>query len=172
MEGTKNTFRTIAQPTDFFNLPQTASNAQGVVFEALTSYLLRWTFGSSKESFLKLVGIHALASPMHGGVENMLTTEGTEQKKFTDDASDQFTIALKQLPTVYLCQYVINTPEKGLRFNTKMFDMSDILLTAGAKLITRPILRLLGEPIDIIKKGNTRIDAQRAASVAAAAGSR
>ena len=165
MDATRNTVRTAFQSVDPFDFKQTGANAQSVIMEAATSYLARWTFGAAKEPFFKLVLIHALASPLHGGFENFM---GGKEDDFKSDYVDQIGIGLKQLPTVYTAQYVVNTPEKGLRLNGSMFQLSDILITAGAKLITRPILKALGGQIEFVSNNNDRIDQQRTASAGAA----
>jgi len=112
--------------------------AEVILFEALSSYLLRWTFGTEKESFFKLVLIHAMASPMHGGFANLIQMD---VGNWDADYSKQLSRSMYGIPAVFLSQYIVNTPDKGLR--VPGISMKDALITASSKLITKPIIKFL-----------------------------
>jgi len=112
--------------------------AEVILFEALSSYLLRWTFGTEKESFFKLVLIHAMASPLHGGFANVIQMD---VDNWDTDYSKQLSKSMYGIPAVFLSQYIVNTPDKGLR--VPGISMKDALITASSKLITKPIIKFL-----------------------------
>ena len=129
------------QPIDIRKSKTVFAGAEVILSEALVSYLARWTFGGEKMSFLKLVMLHAIANPLHGGIEENI---GADEVTFKDgDYTDQFTKSASNLPGVFIAQYIVNTPDKGLR--VPGFSLKDVLLTAGSKMVTRPILKFLYE---------------------------
>ena len=114
-------------------------NAEVIFLEALTSYLMRWTFGTEKEAFFKLVLIHALAAPLHGGIQQQISKE--QPTGYNQDYTKQLSKGMYGIPAVYMSQYVVNTPSSGIRLPS--ISIKDALITAASKLITKPVVKLL-----------------------------
>ena len=127
------------QPIDIRKTKNVFAGAEIILSEALVSYLARWTFGGEKMSFMKLVMLHAIANPLHGGIEETLGAAEVTYKG--GEYTDQFAKSVSNIPGVFVAQYIVNTPDKGIRMPG--FSLKDVLLTAGSKIVTRPILKFL-----------------------------
>ena len=79
-----------------------------------------------------------MASPMHGGFANLIQMD---VGNWDADYSKQLSKSMFGIPAVFLSQYIVNTPDKGLR--VPGISMKDALITASSKLITKPIIKFL-----------------------------
>ena len=116
------------------NTNAAAGNAQRIVLEVLTSKILRKVLRMQDRSFLYLAMVHGLSMPMIGGFAGALVGPGA----LTDPDMDQLKAAAASVPAVYASEYVINTSSVG--FHVPRPNLRDALVTAAAKVLTRPLI--------------------------------
>ena len=110
-------------------------SAEYVAIEVLVSALIRFMMKAPK-GWTELVFIHALSMPFMGGAVGFLDTNRALDKN-PKVWSELFMDGAKGIPAVLLAEWVLNTFYKGFHF--PWFNMKDLLITAGAKTISRPI---------------------------------
>ena len=121
-------------------LPLTAStqaamgNAQRVVLEVLMSKILRKVLRMQDRSFLYLTAVHTISLPLIGGLQAVVTDE----KNFNQSNLQQIQAAAASVPGVYAAEYVVNTSNVG--FHVPRPNLRDALITAAAKILTRPLI--------------------------------
>ena len=147
--GYMNIVSNAFNPIDFRDGTATFGNAEVIFLEALTSYLMRWTFGTEKTGFFKLMLIHALAAPLHGGIKQKISKE--TPTGYDKPYTEQLSKGMYGIPAVYLSQYIVNTPNSGIRLPG--ISIKDAMITAASKLVTKPIVKLLyNNGPDMLKK--------------------
>ena len=122
-------------PVDFRNASQLIGTAEYVAVEVLVSKMVRMILKMENRGIGELAAIHLLSIPFlggagapFGGVAPFGTT--SYQQALMDGA--------KGVPAVLLAQWVIATSTKG--FHLPWFTIKDILVTLGAKAISRPLV--------------------------------
>ena len=114
-----------------------AGSVQILIFEVLVSKLIRMALRMENRTFGKLILIHAISLPLTGGLVGFsdpqvaLKTDPSLQEALTDGA--------KGVPAIFVAQYITNTALQGLHMPKISFR--DILITAAARILTRPILK-------------------------------
>ena len=114
--------------------PAAMGNAQRVVLEVLISKILRKVMRMQDRSFLYLVAVHTLSLPLIGGIQAVLTPE----QNFNSTNLQQIQAAAGSVPGVYAAEYVVNTSSVG--FHVPKPSLRDALITAVAKVLTRPLI--------------------------------
>ena len=134
-----NILMNAVQPIDFRKGSQVAGAAEYVAAEVLVSYFARYIFKMEKRSLAELAAIHAVSIPLIGGLgagfqdANIFGYESPWGDLVQDGA--------KGVPAVFVAQYICNTALSGL--HAPKIAFTDILMTAGAKVVTRPLLALI-----------------------------
>jgi hypothetical protein len=130
-----NVFSNIILPVDPRKSKVLVGTAQYVALEVLVSKLARRFIKSENKSFTELIFIHTLSLPFMGGAVGFVAPNSD----FKDSPAygELFTDGAKGIPAVLLAQWVLNTFAKGLHF--PWFNMRELMIVAGAKLLTRPI---------------------------------
>ena len=85
-------------------------------------------------SFLYLTAVHTLALPLLGGFQAALSTS----KDYNQTNLEQIQAAAACVPAVYTSEYVVNTSSVG--FHVPKPNLRDALVTAVAKILTRPLI--------------------------------
>ena len=118
---------------------QVFGTAQYVAAEVLVSYFARYLFKVEKRTLLELTAIHAVSVPFIGGLSAFVSDNHilTYEAPITDVVAD----GAKGIPAVFAAQYICNTALSGL--HAQKLNFKDILVTAAAKLITRPLVSVL-----------------------------
>ena len=111
-----------------------AGNAQRIVLEVLVSKILRKVLRMQDRSFMYLASVHAISLPLLGGFQGALTGPG----RLSDPQMGQFQQAAATIPAVYASEYVVNTSSVG--FHVPRPNLRDALVTAAAKVLTRPMI--------------------------------
>ena len=114
--------------------PAAMGNAQRVVLEVLMSKILRKVMRMQDRSFLYLTAVHALSLPLIGGLQSVFTGE----QNFNSSNLQQVQAAAGSVPGVYAAEYVVNTSSVG--FHVPKPSLRDALITAVAKILTRPLI--------------------------------
>ena len=131
------------QPVDITKVPQVLGVAEYVAAEVFVSYMARWLFKTEKRTLAQLATIHAVSVPFIGGLSAFAeqTSPAGYEAGFADLAMD----GAKGVPAVFAAQYVINTALAGL--HAPRLNFTDILVTAAAKIATRPLISFLYKPM-------------------------
>ena len=119
---------------------QAFAGAENILFEAAISYLARWALKTEKRGFFDLVFVHALAQPLLGASESIT---GGGYNGIGDPYSKAFMVGARQVPAVLTADYVAGTFKGG--FHTPKPSIKEVLLTAGAKMASRPIMKMIYE---------------------------
>ena len=135
-------------------------NAQIVAAEVLVSKLLRKILGMEDRSFAYLVAVHATSLPLVGGIQAPFSKPvgfgqsvylgkafALEQKTGirAEKASrtygtnlDIVKAAAASVPAVWLAEYIVQT--SGIGFHVPKPSIRDALMTAAAKILTKPLI--------------------------------
>lgn len=108
---------------------------QYVAAEVLVSKLFRRFFGQDK-TWMQELYMHGLSLPFIGG-GGALMDDG-RPVRVSDPYAKQFLHSSRGIVAVFLAQYILTTFNGGGLFHFN-FDLKDMLITAGSKLVTRPI---------------------------------
>jgi len=160
-----NILNTAVQPVDVRKFSQVFGAAEFVAVEVLVSYFARYLFKIEKRTVMELAAIHAVSLPLIGGLS--ASVQENHIMSYEAPFADQVMDGSKGVPAVFAAQYICNTALSGL--HAPKLNFKDILVTAAAKIISRPLLSilypLLGDTfrsnLDIIEELFVR---QRAAS--------
>ncbi len=111
-----------------------AGNAQRLVLEVLMSKILRKVLRMQDRSFMYLAAVHGISLPMLGGFQGALVTPSN----LVAPQMQQLQEAAAAVPAVYMSDYVVNTSSIG--FHVPRPNLRDALVTAAAKVLTRPLI--------------------------------
>ena len=108
-----------------------------VTAEVITAKILRKFISAPAISWAELAFIHLVSLPFLGGPVgffdvNTPLTDSDFQKSAMD--------GLKGVPAVLLSQFIVSTANVG--YHVPKFNMRDVLVTAAAKVLTRPLLQM------------------------------
>ena len=122
-------------PVDPRKMKLLIGSAQYIAIEVLVSQLVRFIMKAPK-GWTDLIFIHTLSLPFMGGAAGF-ADDNRELDKNPKVWSELFMDGAKGIPAVLLAQWVLETFYTGFHF--PWFNMKDLLITAGAKTISRPI---------------------------------
>jgi hypothetical protein len=81
-----------------------------------------------------LAAVHGLSFPIIGGFQGAIVQPG----RLNDSQMTQLQSAAASVPAVYASEYVVNTSSVG--FHVPRPNLRDALVTAAAKVLTRPLI--------------------------------
>ena len=113
-------------------------SAEYIALEVFVSAVVRKIMKAPK-GYMELVAIHALSLPLMGGAVGFVGNN--RDMRGGAKWGDLFMDGAKGVPAVLLAQWVLNTFYSGFAF--PWFNMKDLLITAGAKIITRPLTSMI-----------------------------
>ena len=144
MQSAQNILSNAAIPVDFRRDSQLIGTAEYVAAEVLVSKIVRSVLKMEQRNILDLAFVHVLSIPFLGGLAAPFGGQAA-----IDDAGAGYTKALtdgaKGIPAVLAAQWILATASKGFHF--PWFTMKDLLITAGSKAITRPLIYSIVEKI-------------------------
>ena len=124
-------------PFDPRKMKLVLGSAEYIALEVFVSAVVRKIMKAPK-GYMELVAIHALSLPLMGGAVGFV---GNNRDVRTSNWGELFMDGAKGVPAVLLAQWVLNTFYSGFAF--PWFNMKDPLITAGAKVITRPLTSMI-----------------------------
>ena len=141
-EIARQTFKNAVQPIHVWDGgdQRAFASAENILFEAFISYMARWAVGKERRGFFDLVFVHALAEPLLGASESIT---GGKTLDLKGAYSEAFLSGLRQTPSVFVADYAKNT--FGAGFHVPKPSIAEILFTTGAKIASRPIMKLIYE---------------------------
>lgn len=132
--------------------------AEYVAVEVAVSKIVRSVLKMENRGIFELAFIHALSIPLLGGLGAPF---GAEQKSILSAAggyTQAFYDGAKGIPAVLAAQWVVATASRGFHF--PWFTFKDLLITAGSKAITRPLVFSVANKLpDTLQDGFLVIDA-------------
>jgi hypothetical protein len=120
------------------------NDIQGAVLyvglEVIVSKLIRRFFGNAR-GWMELIFTHTLSLPFLGPIHGLIAKplKGSMDKNTTADyaITDQLMDGAMGVPAVLLGEYILETFYRGIHF--PKLAIREIAVTAGSKIITRPI---------------------------------
>ena len=115
-----------------------------IAAEVVVAKVVRKIIRADTKGWLELAYVHALSLPFMGGTAAFFEpTENYAGKERAGTGKDitfptQIMDGAKGIPAVLVAQYIIDSFAKG--FHAPWFNMKDLLITAGTKMLTRPIV--------------------------------
>jgi hypothetical protein len=114
-------------------------SAEYIALEVFVSAVVRKIMKAPK-GYMELVAIHAISLPFMGGAVGFLDNN-RDMRKSPTQWGELFMDGAKGVPAVLLAQWVVATFYSGFAF--PWFNMKDLLITAGSKTITRPLMAMI-----------------------------
>ena len=109
-----------------------------VALEVAVSKLLRRISGSVDKPILQLAVIHTISLGLMGGVGASMSIDNRGVIPYGQKGIKQhLKQGMKGVPALFLANYIYNTFFYGFLFGG--FSMRDAMITAAAKILTRPI---------------------------------
>lgn len=109
-----------------------------VALEVAVSKLLRRISGSVDKPILQLAVIHTISLGLMGGVGASMSMDARGVIPYGQKGIKQhLKQGMKGVPALFLANYIYNTFFYGFLFGG--FSMRDAMITAAAKILTRPI---------------------------------
>ena len=128
-----------------------------IAAEVLVAKIVRKIIKADNKGWAALAYVHALSLPFMGGAagffdpsENYNAPDQKTGKKigFTTHLTD----GAKGIPAVLLAQWIVESFARG--FHAPWFNMKDLLITAGTKALTRPVLGFVIDYLPATLKDN------------------
>jgi len=152
-----NLLNTAAIPVDLRKYNMVFGTMDYVMIETLIAWLARYVFKVEKRTLLELACIHLVSVPLMGGLAAPM--DDLHPLGYEAPLSDVVMDGAKGIPGVFASVYICNTAMQGL--HVPKLNLADILLTAGTKMITRPIISYLYPNIGgWFRDGMDSVDAQ------------
>ena len=109
-----------------------------IALEVAVSKLLRRISGAADKPILQLAVVHTMSLALMGGVGASMTSPGETLVPYgTKGMKQHVKQGMKGVPALFLANYIYNTFFYG--FLVGGFSMRDAMITAAAKILTRPI---------------------------------
>ena len=162
MDSAQNMLGNAILPFDIRKGKLVFGSIEYVAVEVLVSAIVR-NFMKAPRTWKDLVLVHSISLPFLGGASGFMDPPG----EYSAGWATQFTDGAKGIPAVLLAEWVLATYYKGFHF--PWFGMKDLLITAGAKTISRPISAafygyLPNDPKDALATFNVIVQQQNAKS--------
>ena len=133
-----NALKNSILPVDVRKMESSFGFAEKVFVEVAVSKILRKVLKMENRGILHLTAVHYASMPLMGGVMAPFgAPKNTKASSYTQTLID----GLKGAPAVFLAQYIVNTGVSGI--HVPKLNMSDAVITAVAKAITRPLMKFL-----------------------------
>ena len=136
MDAIGNVFNNGIVAVDFRKSKQLIGTVEYVAAEVLVSKVIRAVLKMENRGIFDLAFIHLLSIPFMGGIAAPL--ENIRSLATTDGYGKALADGAKGIPGVLIAQWIVATASKGFHF--PWFNLKDLLITAGSKAITRPLV--------------------------------
>ena len=154
---------------EIFNIVKRPENIVGigeiVVFETLTSLLFYQLFlPKSYPGLFRTIMIHVLSLPFLSAIPISDWGERATLQSYLSEKQNvkqAIEISSRGIPAVFVSQYIVSTLDGENVLRLPNISLPEILVTAGSKFITRPMLQflymLIGGRPDAIKKFDEKV---------------
>jgi hypothetical protein len=130
--------------------------AEYVAIEVIVSKLLRSLLRTSNKGFLELAYVHAVSVTYMGGAQGFAEAPAD----YEADIFTQLKDGAKGIPALLLAKYTVDTCFRGFHVPFSKWSMSDIVISAASKALSRPIFGLLypfikgpmTNPVDLVNE--------------------
>jgi len=113
-----------------------------IAAEVVVAKVIRKIIRADTKGWLELAYVHALSLPFMGGTAAFFNAQagytGVDQDGKPVGVTTHAMDGAKGIPAVLVAQYIIASISKG--FHAPWFNMKDLLITAGSKAVTRPLI--------------------------------
>ena len=156
----QNVAKNIIVPIDLRRTKQLLGSLEYVAAEVVVAKIVRKIIKADTKGWLELAYIHTLSLPFLGGLGAFFEN----QKDYAGEDPDtgkaigvatQLMDGAKGIPAVLLAQYILESFAKG--FHVPWFNLKDLLVTAGTKALTRPIVGFVYKYLPDNAKENLQI---------------
>ena len=136
MEQAQNVLSNAIAPVDFRKAKQLVGTVEFVAVEVLVSKIVRTVLRMENRGLMDLAFVHLLSIPFMGGIAapfgnvRAIGATGGYGQAAVDGA--------KGIPGVLIAQWILATATKGFHF--PWFSLKDLLITAGSKALSRPLV--------------------------------
>ena len=127
-------------PFNPMNFQLAAGSAEYVAWEVIVAKAVRALLGFPNKSVFELAQVHAVSLTFMGGAQGFLSAPGGYA---SGSIFEQLKDGAKGIPAVLLAKYSVDTCYKGFHIPFKGWSMSDIVMSAASKAISRPLFSLL-----------------------------
>lgn len=146
-------------PFDFRRTKLLLGSLEYIAAEVVVAKIVRKIIKADTKGWMELVYVHALSLPFMGGAAALFDGNNDYEGKDKDGKEVGFGTHLmdgaKGIPAVLIAQYVLESFAKG--FHVPWFNLKDLLITAGTKAITRPVVGFIFEYLPDDAKLNLRV---------------
>ena len=154
-----NVLSNVVVPLDPRRTKLVMGSLEYIAAEVVVSKLVRKILKADTKGWLQLAYIHALSLPFMGGAAGFFDQNsgyvGTDRDGGPVGFSSTLMDGAKGIPAVLVAQYIIDSTVKG--FHVPWFNLKDLLITAGAKSLTRPLVSMVYEYIPANAQDNLRV---------------
>ena len=124
-----------------------------IAAEVVVAKLVRKIMKADNKGWLQLAYIHAVSLPFMGGAAGFFETNADFNSSPT--FATNFGDGAKGIPAVIIAQYIIDRMTKG--FHVPWFNFKDLLITAGSKSLTRPLVGFVYKYVPSTVQENLRV---------------
>ena len=130
-----------------------------VAWEVLVSKMVRKTLRADNKSWTHLGAVHALSLPFMGGAAGFFDPnqgyEGKDDKGVDITFGTKLMDGAKGIPAVLLAEYILESFTRG--FHAPALNLKDMLITGGAKALSRPLMGFIISYLPKDLKDNLRV---------------
>ena len=156
----QNVAKNVIVPIDPRRTKQLLGSIEYVAAEVVCAKIVRKLIKADTKGWLELAYIHTLSLPFLGGLgaffdqnKDYIGQDPETGKQI--GVATRFMDGAKGIPAVLLAQYILESFAKG--FHVPWFNMKDLLITAGTKAITRPIVGFVYKYLPTNAKENLQV---------------
>ena len=154
-----NVATNVITPFDPRRTKQILGSLEYIAAEVVVAKIVRKLIKADTKGWAELAYIHALSLPFMGGAAGFFDEnqdfEGVNKEGKKVGFTDQLMDGAKGIPAVLIAQYILESFTRG--FHAPWFNMKDLLITAGTKAITRPIVGFVYTYLPTNAQDNLRV---------------
>ena len=130
-----------------------------IAAEVVVAKIVRKIIKADTVGWLQLCYVHALSLPFMGGAAGFFDPnedyKGKDKEGKEFGFGQQFMDGAKGIPAVLIAQWIVASFAKG--FHAPWFNMKELLITAGTKALTRPVVGFVFEYLPDAAAENLRV---------------
>ena len=130
-----------------------------IAAEVVVAKIVRKIIKADTVGWLQLCYVHALSLPFMGGAAGFFDPNEDYKGKDKDGKDfgfgQQFMDGAKGIPAVLIAQWIVASFAKG--FHAPWFNLKELLITAGTKALTRPVVGFVFEYLPDAAAENLRV---------------
>ena len=130
-----------------------------IAAEVVVAKIVRKIIKADTVGWLQLCYVHALSLPFMGGAAGFFDPNEDYKGKDKDGKEfgfgQQFMDGAKGIPAVLIAQWIVASFAKGV--HAPWFNLKELLITAGTKALTRPVVGFVFEYLPDAAAENLRV---------------